>query len=59
MDYFVTVLFLTFSVLGIFALVDRVCSCIERCATAKAYSKVLESGTNTDAEDLQKKIGEK
>lgn len=30
--------------LCIYALIDRVCKCIEHCATARAYSKSKENG---------------
>lgn len=42
--------------LCIFALINRVCKCIEYCATAKAYGKFRESGVMVKMEDVQKKI---
>lgn len=30
--------------LCIYALVNRVCRCVEHCATAKAYSRLVEKG---------------
>lgn len=42
--------------LCIFALINRVCKCIEHCATAKAYGKFRESGVMVKMEDVQKKI---
>ena len=43
-----------------FALIQRVCQCIERCSFAKAFSKFREQGVmlNPKDFDLNKKIGE-
>lgn len=42
--------------LCVFALINRVCKCIEHCATAKAYGKFREAGSMVKMEDVQKKI---
>lgn len=40
----------------IYALINRVCQCIEHCSTAKAYSKLKENGISVSLENLQKTI---
>lgn len=37
----------------VYALIDRVCQCIEHCATAKAYSKFRESGMQLKMDDIE------
>lgn len=39
-----------------YALIDRICKCIEHCATAKAYSKFRENGVLTSLEKVQEQI---
>ena len=39
-----------------FALINRVCKCIEHCATARAYGKLREAGVMMKIEDVKKKI---
>ena len=37
----------------VYALINRVCQCIEHCATAKAYSKFRESGLQLKMDDIE------
>ncbi len=39
-----------------YALIDRICKCIEYCATAKAYLKFRENGVITSLEKVQEQI---
>ncbi len=38
--------------LCIYALINRVCKCIEHCATARAYSKFRENDVQTKIDNL-------
>ncbi len=38
--------------LCVYALINRVCQCIERCATARAYSKFRENGIAVKMDDV-------
>lgn len=42
--------------LCLYALINRLCQCIEHCATAKAYGKLQEAGIRSKMEDVKKKI---
>lgn len=42
--------------LCLYVLINRLCQCIEHCATAKAYGKFREAGIMVKMEDVQKKI---
>lgn len=42
--------------LCVYMLIDRICKCIEHCATAKAYSKFRENGVLTSLERVQEQI---
>ena len=37
----------------VYALINRVCQCIEHCATARAYSKFRESGMQLKMDDIE------
>lgn len=37
----------------VYTLINRVCQCIEHCATAKAYSKFRESGMQLKMDDIE------
>ena len=37
----------------VYALINRVCQCIEHCATAKAYSKFRERGMQLKMDDIE------
>lgn len=37
----------------VYALISRVCQCIEHCATARAYSKFRENGIRMEISDLE------
>ena len=37
----------------VYALINRVCQCIEHCATAKAYSKFRENGVLIKMNDVE------
>lgn len=37
----------------VYALINRVCQCIEHCATAKAYSKFRENGVLVKMNDVK------
>lgn len=39
--------------LCIYALISRVCNCIEHCATARAYSKFRENGVLVKMDDVE------
>lgn len=39
--------------LCVFALINRVCKCIEHCATARAYSKFRENGVLVKMDDVE------
>lgn len=39
-----------------YTLIDRICKCVEHCATAKAYSKFRENGVLVSLEKLQEQI---
>ena len=39
--------------LCIYALINRVCKCIEHCATARAYSKFRENGVLVKRDDVE------
>lgn len=36
----------------VYALISRICKCIEHCATARAYSKFRENGVIVKADDV-------
>lgn len=38
--------------LCVYALINRVCQCIEHCATARAYSKFRENGVLVKMDDV-------
>lgn len=38
--------------LCIYALISRICKCIEHCATARAYSKFRENGIQLKMDDV-------
>lgn len=38
--------------LCVYALISRVCKCIEHCATARAYSKFRENGVMVKMDDI-------
>lgn len=40
----------------VYALIARVCKCVEHCATAKAFSKFREYGIDVSLDNLQKTI---
>lgn len=39
--------------LCMYALINRVCQCIEHCATARAYSKFRENGVLVKMDDVE------
>lgn len=39
--------------LCIYALISRICQCIEHCATARAYSKFRENGVLVKMDDVE------
>lgn len=39
--------------LCVYALIGRVCQCIEHCATARAYSKFRENGVLVKLDDVE------
>lgn len=39
--------------LCVYALINRVCKCIEHCATARAYSKFRENGVLVKMDDVE------
>ena len=39
--------------LCVYALIDRICQCIEHCATARAYSKFRENGVLIKMDDVE------
>lgn len=47
------ILFVLIIFICAYTLIDRICKCIEHCATAKAYSKFRENGVITSLEKVQ------
>ena len=39
--------------LYVYALICRICKCIEHCATSRAYSKLRENGVMTKMSDVE------
>ena len=39
--------------LCVYAFIDRICQCIEHCATARAYSKFCENGVLVKMDDVE------
>ena len=39
--------------LCVYALINRVCKCVEHCATARAYSKFRENGVLVKMDDVE------
>lgn len=37
----------------VYALINRVCQCVEHCATARAYSKFRENGVLVKMDDVE------
>ena len=37
----------------VYTLVDRICKCIEHCATAKAYGEFRKAGSMTKMDDVE------
>lgn len=48
---FIVVFFILY--LCVYALINRVCKCIEHCATARAYSKFRENGVLIKMDDVE------
>lgn len=54
MSYYVgATLFCVAVYLCIYSLINRVCQCIEHCATARAYSKFRENGVLVKMNDVE------
>lgn len=53
MNYVGATLFIVAIYLCIYALINRVCQCIEHCATARAYSKFRENGLLVKMDDVE------
>lgn len=52
-DYAGCTLVLVAIYLCVYALINRVCQCIEHCATARAYSKFRENGVLVKMDDVE------
>lgn len=52
-DYAGYALILVVIYLCVYALINRVCQCIEHCATARAYSKFRENGVLVKMDDVE------
>lgn len=50
------ILFVLIIFICAYTLIDRICKCIEYCATAKAYSKFRENGVITSLEKVQEQL---
>lgn len=50
------ILFVLIIFICAYTLIDRICKCIEHCATAKAYSKFRENGVITSLEKVQEQL---
>lgn len=50
------ILFVLIIFICVYTLIDRICKCIEHCATAKAYSKFRENGVLTSLEKVQEQL---
>lgn len=48
---FIVVFFILY--LCVYALINRVCKCIEHCTTARAYSKFRENGVLIKMDDVE------
>lgn len=53
MSFGQTLLLLIVSFLSVAILLNRVCQCIEHCATARAYSKFRENGVLVKMDDVE------
>lgn len=56
MTTFQQALLIVFVFICAYTLIDRICKCIEHCATAKAYSKFRENGVITSLEKVQEQL---
>lgn len=52
------VLFFIIVYLCVYALINRVCQCVEHCATTKAYGKFLDSNGRLTQENMLEKINQ-
>lgn len=50
------ILFVLIIFICAYTLIDRICKCIEHCATAKAYSKFRENGVIMSLEKVQEQL---
>ncbi len=53
MNYVGCTFFFVAIYLCVYALINRVCQCIEHCATARAYSKFRENGVLVKMNDVE------
>lgn len=56
MIFIETLICILLGYLCVYALIARVCKCVEHCATARAFSKFRESGIDVSLDKLQKTI---
>lgn len=56
MIFIETLICILLAYICIYALIARVCKCVEHCATARAFSKFRESGIDVSLDKLQKTI---
>lgn len=56
MIFIETLICILLAYLCLYALIARVCKCVEHCATARAFSKFRESGIDVSLDKLQKTI---
>lgn len=53
MTLFQHVLLVLILFICVYTLIDRICKCVEHCATAKAFGKFRENGVLTSFENVQ------
>lgn len=56
MTLFQQVLLVLILFICVYTLIDRICKCVEHCATAKAFGKFRENGVLTSFETIQNTI---
>lgn len=56
MIFIETLICILLAYLCVYALIARVCKCVEHCATARAFSKFRESGIDVSLDKLRKTI---
>ena len=58
LEYVSAIAIYVIAFLLVFVLIDRVCKCIERCCTTKAYSNFLKHGRHVNINKLSEEFTE-